>query len=139
MTIVKRFEIRNFAYPETCEDEVEIIEMTHSEGLLDPVYVISEERYIGDTKFYSSIEEAHDEIIACYQNCGIIQEVDLDDVGFGTMIINEHNKAVFYRYRTGYTWYVKHSSGNTRQPHDPNTTNYETLEEAKRVAAEIYN
>ncbi|AMR60101.1 hypothetical protein LEO2_63 [Bacillus phage Leo2] len=138
MTVVKRFEIRNLTCQDNCETEVEIIEMTHSDGFLDPVYVISEERFIGNTKFYVSIEEAHNEIIACYQNCGIIQEVDIDDVGYGVMTINEHNKAVFYSYRGGYTWYVKHTSGGVRHPQDPNKVNYDTLEEAKEVAKEIY-
>ncbi|AGY46867.1 hypothetical protein Blastoid_68 [Bacillus phage Blastoid] len=68
----------------------------------------------------------------------IFKEVDIDDIGYGTLMINESNKAVFYRFRTGYTWYVKHRNGNVRQPHDPHTTNHETLSEAVRTAKETY-
>ncbi|QKN88255.1 hypothetical protein Novomoskovsk_67 [Bacillus phage Novomoskovsk] len=92
--------------------------------------------YEGDT-FFSTPDEAI-EYLKSEEPDDHFEEVDLDDVGYGTMIINDYEKAVFYRYRTGYTWYIKHSSGSVRHPRDPKEVNYETLRGAKEVAKETY-
>lgn len=139
MTIMKRFEIINFENPIICEQEVQIIKLSHSGRHLNDIFIITNEECIeGEKTFYSSLEEAEERIHIEYEEYGQIKEVDIDDVGFGTLVINEHNKAVFYRYRTGYTWYVKHSSGNVRHPQDPNKVNYESLEEAVKIAKRTY-
>jgi hypothetical protein len=88
-------------------------------------------------EFFSTPDEAID-YLKSEEPDNHFEEIDLDDVGYGVMIINEHNKAIFYRYRTGYTWFVKHSDGSVRHPQDPNKVNYETLEEAKEKAKQTY-
>ncbi|AGE60905.1 hypothetical protein ANDROMEDA_66 [Bacillus phage Andromeda] len=60
----------------------------------------------------------------------------LNDVGYGTMKINEFNEAIFYNYNGRYTWYVKHKNGSVSKPSDKT---YGTIEEAKEVAKKIYN
>ncbi|AGE60828.1 hypothetical protein I907_gp64 [Bacillus phage Eoghan] len=139
MTIMKRFEIRDFNDPEVCTSEINIMKLSHSTSELDDIFlVVRENLAIDDKRYYTSVEEAEDSIYREYEEDAYINEVDIDDVGYGTLVINESNKAVFYRFRTGYTWYVKHRNGNVRHPHDPHTTNYETLSEAVRTAKETY-
>lgn len=87
--------------------------------------------------FFSTPDEAI-EYLKIEEPDNYFEEIDLDDVGYGTMVINEYNKAIFYSYRGGYTWFVKHNNGNVRHPQNPDLVNYNTLEEAKEVAKEIY-
>ncbi|AGE61056.1 hypothetical protein FINN_63 [Bacillus phage Finn] len=127
--------------PQGETEEITIEELTNSQG--ESIYLIfyfnddmnCSLPYEADT-FFSTPDEAIEHLKE--ETDDHFEEIDVDDVGYGTMVINNYNKAIFYRYRTGYTWYIKHSSGSIRHPQDPKEVNYETLREAKEVAKRTY-